>query len=305
MLLPPTSPSAPHCAGVLPYHGDRLLVGREPRGWSPFSGHAERGETMAQTALREFHEETAGIFRGLAVALHEEACVCTVTPSGRLFALYLVELPVVDEHVNAVFRTHRACATRAVECEKLQLAWVKTATVYDLRLERMFRNDLPFVLERLHALRSVSAPESRIIPRGLRGPAHPLRARTLRPLAAAAQLRLPTQADLPPPPTRARSRLSDSSLWTTVPSSVATDAMPLAVGDIASVTGADDRTEVGTVVHTDPWIMRTSGVYVLIDPHATRIGYDRSAAPIPAPTLARILAYVDAQQQDRPTGADR
>lgn len=55
-------------AGGLPYcmkDGEVLfLIGQDPEGWSDFGGMAEKGETVLQTAAREFSEETKNVFDG-------------------------------------------------------------------------------------------------------------------------------------------------------------------------------------------------------------------------------------------------
>tara|TARA_B100000787_G_scaffold91472_1_gene67587 strand:- start:3737 stop:4186 length:450 start_codon:yes stop_codon:yes gene_type:complete len=131
---------ADHSAGILPLYQDHILLGKESRGWSAFGGKSEEGETPHETAIREFTEETAGIFGGVQLDMTTSSLVKTVTPKGNPFFLYLIELPCISE-VNSIFQEKRKVTKNRREKEKKEIKWVEISKVKNLRLSTAFAAD--------------------------------------------------------------------------------------------------------------------------------------------------------------------
>ena len=87
-------------AGVIPYscqNGEALVLlaydnGKDRNGWAAFGGGADKGESIAQTAAREFHEETGCVF------LVPDAQDLEPLESSAIgtFHTYAYEVPFVD-----------------------------------------------------------------------------------------------------------------------------------------------------------------------------------------------------------------
>jgi 8-oxo-dGTP pyrophosphatase MutT (NUDIX family) len=154
-----------HAAGVLPYCAGHVLLGLEARGWSAFSGTAHVGEAPRETALREFHEETAHLFAPSedhpAIDLTAASCIVTTTPRSRVFYLFLYSFactgPPLGPRVNEAFQFKRHRTTVRHEREKLKLMWVPIDDISALRLSPSFRADMP---EIMRALREEAARAS-------------------------------------------------------------------------------------------------------------------------------------------------
>ena len=89
-------------AGIIPYHQFEnqiyFLLGYERRKfWSAFVGRSEPNESIIQTALREFNEETSLVFKNhLEFFLDKCSVVYPVTektPSGNNVYLWFIECP--------------------------------------------------------------------------------------------------------------------------------------------------------------------------------------------------------------------
>ena len=88
--------------GGLPYvtHEGRVkfLVGLDyNHEWADFGGKAEQGETVAQTAAREFSEETCNVFGGgnRAASLqffHQHNRFEAIHPNPRAYHMFLIQL---------------------------------------------------------------------------------------------------------------------------------------------------------------------------------------------------------------------
>ena len=90
-------------AGIIPYHvtpqGVSFLLGLEKSNnkWSGFVGGSEPYESLVQTAIREFNEETCLIFKDNLEYFYNE-CLNTqviqeTTPSGKRVYLWFIEIP--------------------------------------------------------------------------------------------------------------------------------------------------------------------------------------------------------------------
>ena len=90
-----------YAAGIVPYRvqGDEIyfLLGLEKSNgkWSGFVGNSEKYESIIQTAVREFNEETSLIFQDYLQFFYD-ACVATKpviekTPSSKTIYLWFIE----------------------------------------------------------------------------------------------------------------------------------------------------------------------------------------------------------------------
>lgn len=87
-------------AGVIPYacqNGEALVLlaydnGKDRNGWAAFGGQPNQGETIAETAAREFHEETACVF---PVPTAKDLETLETSAIGT-FHTYVYEVPFVD-----------------------------------------------------------------------------------------------------------------------------------------------------------------------------------------------------------------
>lgn len=132
-------------AGVLPYTVVRgkplFLFGKEHAsndtpGWADFGGGAEGNETDRAIALREWYEETSGIFGSFAEykLLFDKGFVRTFTNASRQYTVFLVRVPydpMLVTHYNRIsdFFERSALDTRATKglFEKAQMKWFSVA----------------------------------------------------------------------------------------------------------------------------------------------------------------------------------
>ena len=99
-------------AGIIPYTFKNnqiyYLLGLEASNnkWSGFVGGSEPGETVQQTAIREFNEETCMIFKAVPLILGEP--VIETSSSGKTVYLYFVKIEFFDENVlNKFFEENK------------------------------------------------------------------------------------------------------------------------------------------------------------------------------------------------------
>ena len=93
-------------AGIIPYHvtpqGVSFLLGLEKSNnkWSGFVGGSEPYESVIQTAIREFNEETCLIFKDNLDFFYNECLKTRViqetTPSGKRVYLWFIEVPFLN-----------------------------------------------------------------------------------------------------------------------------------------------------------------------------------------------------------------
>lgn len=111
-----------HCAGVFVISpcSHFILLGKEPRGWSAFSGKRELGETPRETAKREFNEETAFLFENIDIP--DRPFLVSSTPSKKMFYFFLLDIEIEDE-VNQKFIEKRDNYISVFTKEKSELRW--------------------------------------------------------------------------------------------------------------------------------------------------------------------------------------
>jgi 8-oxo-dGTP pyrophosphatase MutT (NUDIX family) len=117
-------------AGIIPYtfkdNQIYYLLGLEASNnkWSGFVGGSEPGETVQQTAIREFNEETCMIFKAVPLILGEP--VIETSSTGKTVYLYFVKLETVlpDETVlNKFFDENKRIYKQREYHEKKKLQW--------------------------------------------------------------------------------------------------------------------------------------------------------------------------------------
>ena len=139
-----------HSAGILPviFENDKtyVLLGEEYQGWSGFSGRQDGDETPQETAFREFHEETVGIFPEVDIKFLHKNCLHfynTITPSKKMFVMYIVDFSSIftqDTSVKfneALKRTNNKC-----EMEKTSIQWVEISNITKRKLRYTFHKDI-------------------------------------------------------------------------------------------------------------------------------------------------------------------
>ena len=98
-----------YAAGIVPYfkisNKKYFLLGYERGSWSGFVGGSEENETIRETALREFHEETKLIFKDYPIHLNF-IFNTDITPSGKTVYIWFVEfdnslLHLIDNFKNS------------------------------------------------------------------------------------------------------------------------------------------------------------------------------------------------------------
>ena len=121
-------------AGIVPYTSingiDYFLLGMEKsnKKWSGFVGGSEPGETPVKTALREFHEETAMVFKNLndyiKIELENKLPIVDKTTTGKTVYIWFIHFPVYtlfmdfSNFYNVIFTT-----TKSEYKEKSELWW--------------------------------------------------------------------------------------------------------------------------------------------------------------------------------------
>jgi 8-oxo-dGTP pyrophosphatase MutT (NUDIX family) len=120
-----------YAAGIVPYRvqGDEIyfLLGLEKSNgkWSGFVGSSEKYESVVQTAIREFNEETSMIFQDYLKFFYD-ACVATKpviekTPSGKPVYIWFIECYI--ETNLAQFSTNQMYLQDPSFKEKTKLQW--------------------------------------------------------------------------------------------------------------------------------------------------------------------------------------
>jgi 8-oxo-dGTP pyrophosphatase MutT (NUDIX family) len=130
-------------AGIVPYvyfEGKTyFLLGleRSNNKWSGFIGGSEPGEHPKQTALREFHEETAKIFeskqRFLDTQLQFTDPMIQHSTTGKTVYIWFLEFPPKTFSMNfAQFHRNQTSLPEAYR-EKLELRWFN---VHDIKTSK-------------------------------------------------------------------------------------------------------------------------------------------------------------------------
>ena len=137
-------------AGILPVIKENgkiyMLLGKDLGGWSGFSGGQDGDETPQETAFREFHEETIGIFPDVDISFLQRNCFHVhnaKTPTGKIFVMYLVDFSSLDTK-NTTYDFHTAFekTVRVCEREKTSVQWVEISNVFKRKLRFAFYKDI-------------------------------------------------------------------------------------------------------------------------------------------------------------------
>lgn len=145
-----------YSAGILPVYGNLVLLGKEARGWSGFSGKYDstKDKSILDTATREFMEETAGLMDESRIRqLSDGAPVFrSSTPKGYDFHMYVVTFSVDDYNAftNDKFMTKKAGTANLFENEKSEIRWVATSELHKVRMSYFFYRDLKNILHMVH-----------------------------------------------------------------------------------------------------------------------------------------------------------
>lgn len=133
-----------HCAGIIPFDSKskKLLLGKTFRGeWSSFSGKSVANENYENTALREFREETAGIFNDSYVKKHMLPFhFISNTPKGLTIVIYFLPLLESQEH-SSLFNALKSFQSYN---EMKKVAWISMHILKEnkIRLRMAFKNDI-------------------------------------------------------------------------------------------------------------------------------------------------------------------
>lgn len=150
-------------SGILPVIIDinfnvKILLGKEYNGWSGFSGSSEKNETSIQTGLREFHEETANVFKNY---INEEYIneniinkLSSTTPTGKTFDMYIVnfsKLPIeIINKIDYLFVVNRKKTINKYEKEKTKIEWFTIDDVKKLNLRYCFHKDYKMIYKSIN-----------------------------------------------------------------------------------------------------------------------------------------------------------
>jgi len=147
--------------GILPYiisddNNIYLLIGFEPRGYSEFGGGAE-GDDYKQQAIREFHEETHGLFLHLNTEL-ERLTDDDIIHCSNTAVVYGYQLPLSTNEAELCVTCYNNMFKLLIEhkvdnylpdhsglFEKLELMLVHMDDVEIYRLSYYFKLHLPTV----------------------------------------------------------------------------------------------------------------------------------------------------------------
>ena len=150
-------------AGILPVIRGYVLLGREHsnKSWSGFVGRSEHNETPHDTAVREFDEESCGLFdpamirqvlskenskeSGINLITH----ATTITPRGYTYDLFAIDVekyvhsnPMYGpQNIEKLFQTYRDKETDPYRREKDIVQWVPLRDVNNLHCRYSFYND--------------------------------------------------------------------------------------------------------------------------------------------------------------------
>lgn len=104
------------CAGIVPICDGHAFLGMDKNGfWSSFSGKVEKDETVVQAAVREFNEESSGIWNLTVSDFHRLFLneICSTTPSGKRIHIFVLK-----------FTDTIALFDFVPNSEKLQVGWI-------------------------------------------------------------------------------------------------------------------------------------------------------------------------------------
>ena len=117
-------------AGILIYtifNGELyFLLGLEASNnkWSSFVGSSELDEIPQMTAYREFHEETANVFKNRNIELIQTNVITDKTPSGKDVYIWYTEMKNADFNINEKFLRNKKIMSEKKYQEKRIIEWV-------------------------------------------------------------------------------------------------------------------------------------------------------------------------------------
>jgi 8-oxo-dGTP pyrophosphatase MutT (NUDIX family) len=120
----------PFAAGILVYtilNGNvYFLLGLEKSNnkWSSFVGSSEIGEIPQITAYREFHEETAHVFKNCNIELTQTNVITDKTSSGKDVYIWYTEMKNVDFNINEKFLRNKKILSEKKYQEKRIIEWI-------------------------------------------------------------------------------------------------------------------------------------------------------------------------------------
>jgi len=130
-----------YAAGIVPYITvDRIyiLLGLEKSNnkWSGFVGGSESGESITDTALREFNEETAMVFKDhlnyLKGALLSTEPLVESTSTGKNAFIYFIKIPVnICDNIIPQFLKNKSELPEEYYHEKSMLRWFSLDEIKD------------------------------------------------------------------------------------------------------------------------------------------------------------------------------
>ena len=126
----------------------QILLGKMASGWSTLGGSAQRGESPADTAARECHEESRGVLpkRTIRQDVEQALVMRTVTPSGKCFDLFIVEWESQRDDPTQQFAQVDTSGWDCAYQELSELRWFHLDEVLRSNLRGPLRRDLPRVL---------------------------------------------------------------------------------------------------------------------------------------------------------------
>ena len=140
-------------SGIIPYiiieHKKYFLLGLEKSNnyWSGFIGSSQTGENCTQTAVREFHEETATIFEDYTPFIEEQLKRAEpeidISPSAEYVYLYFIEFPVECQEYISLFMDKKKDFTDECFHEKSILNWF---SIEEIRRSKRVINRLKQIL---------------------------------------------------------------------------------------------------------------------------------------------------------------
>jgi len=130
-----------YAAGIVPYIAiDRIyiLLGLEKSNnkWSGFVGGSEQGETVVDTALREFNEETAMVFNDFFIALKalllKTKPIVESTSTGKDAFIYFIKFPPnICDNIIPQFLKNKSELQEDHFHEKSMLRWFTLDEIKD------------------------------------------------------------------------------------------------------------------------------------------------------------------------------
>jgi len=120
-------------AGIIPYtisNGEKFyLLGFENNKWSGFVGGSETDELPIDTAIREFNEETATVFKNNFQFIYSNLLnsrpIVDKTSTGKTVYIWFIEFPneTLNWEINKIFFKNQKFHKKKEYLEKEMLMW--------------------------------------------------------------------------------------------------------------------------------------------------------------------------------------